>query len=56
MALFQALPAQFDRAKYLEITAKLQIPESTDKKQIARFCNAGLLIRQTHGCYTKKTE
>ncbi len=56
MALFQALPAQFDRAKYLEIAAKLQIPESTANKQIARFINAGLLVRQTHGSYTKKCE
>ncbi len=56
MALFQALPAQFDRAKYLEIATQLQIPESTANKQIARFCNAGLLIRQAHGNYIKKIE
>jgi hypothetical protein len=56
LALFQSLPAQFDRAKYLEIASQLQIPESTANKQIARFCNAGLLIRQTHGNYIKKTE
>jgi predicted transcriptional regulator len=56
MALFQALPAQFDRAKYLEIAAQLQIPESTANKQIARFCNAGLLVRQAHGNYIKKTD
>ncbi|MDR0941305.1 MAG: DUF3987 domain-containing protein [Bacteroidales bacterium] len=56
MALFQALPAQFDRAKYLEIASQLQIPESTANKQIARFCNAGLLIRQTHGNYIKHSE
>jgi hypothetical protein len=56
MALFQALPAQFDRAKYIEVAAQLQIPESTADKQIARFCNAGLLVRQTHGRYAKKAE
>jgi predicted transcriptional regulator len=56
IALFQALPAQFDRAKYLEIAAQLQIPESTANKQIARFLNAGLLTRQAHGSYTKRTE
>jgi hypothetical protein len=56
MALFQALPAQFDRAKYIEVAAQLQIPESTADKQIARFFNAGLLIRQTHGSYSKKTD
>jgi hypothetical protein len=56
MALFQALPAQFDRAKYIEVAAQLQIPESTADKQIARFLNAGLLVRQTHGSYAKKAE
>ena len=54
MILFQALPAQFDRTKYLEIAAQLQIPESTADKQITRFLNGGLLIKQTHGSYTKK--
>jgi Fic family protein len=53
MALYQALPNQFDRAKYLEIASQLQIPESTANKQIARFCNAGLLMRQTQGNYVK---
>ena len=54
MALFQALPNQFDRKKYIEVAAQLQIPESTAEKQIARFLNAGLLMRQTHGSYAKK--
>jgi hypothetical protein len=54
MVLFQALPAQFDRTKYIEIAAQLQIPESTADKQIARFLNAGLLIKQAHGSYAKK--
>ncbi|MDR1757001.1 MAG: DUF3987 domain-containing protein [Culturomica sp.] len=54
MALYQALPAQFNRTTYTQIAAQLQIPESTADKQIARFLNAGLLIRQTHGNYTKK--
>ena len=54
MALFQALPSQFDRAKYVEVAAQLQIPESTANKQIARFLNAGLLTRQAHGNYAKK--
>lgn len=54
MALFQALPPQFDRTKYIEVATQLQIPESTADKQIARFCNAGLLVRQAHGSYTKK--
>jgi hypothetical protein len=54
MILFQALPAQFDRAKYIEVAAQLQIPESTADKQITRFLNAGLLIKQAHGNYAKK--
>ena len=55
LALLQALPAQFDRAKYIEIAKQLEIPESTADKQIARFCNAGLLQRQAQGSY-KKTD
>ena len=54
--LFQALPAQFDRAKYLEVAAQLQIPESTAEKQITRYINAGLLTRQSQGNYTKKQD
>ena len=53
MILLQALPSQFDLAKYNEITSKLQIPESTANKQITRLLNSGLLIRQAHGYYTK---
>ena len=56
MALFQALPSQFDRTKYVEVAAQLQIPESTANKQITRFLNAGLLTRQAHGSYAKTTE
>lgn len=53
LALLQALPSQFERAKYIEVAAQLQIPESTADKQIARFCKAGLLVRQAHGNYLK---
>jgi hypothetical protein len=56
LALLQALPQQFDRTKYIEVAAQLQIPESTANKQIARFCNAGLITRQTYGNYVKKAE
>ncbi|MFA6894890.1 MAG: DUF3987 domain-containing protein [Bacteroidales bacterium] len=45
MALFEALPPQFDRTRYIEVASQLQIPESTADKQIARFCKAGLLVR-----------
>ena len=53
MILFQALPTQFDRAKYNEIATQLQIPQSTANKQIMRLLNAGLITRQTHGSYIK---
>jgi hypothetical protein len=53
-ALLQALPAQFDRAKYIEVAKQLEIPESTANKQIARFCNSGLLLRQAQSNYLKK--
>jgi predicted transcriptional regulator len=52
----QALPPQFDRAKYIEVARQLEIPDSTADKQIARFCNAGLITRQTYGNYVKKAE
>jgi hypothetical protein len=55
LALLQALPQQFDRIKYIEVAAQLQIPESTANKQIARFCNAGLITRQAFGRYEKKS-
>jgi hypothetical protein len=56
LALLQALPQQFDRTKYIEVAKQLEIPESTADKQIARFCNAGLITRQTQGNYAKKNE
>jgi len=52
--LFQVLPDQFDRAKYIEVATQLQIPESTANKQITRYVNAGLLTRQAHGYYKKE--
>ena len=54
MALFQALPAQFNKAQFIETATQLQIPESTADKQLARFLNAGLLIKQAHGNCSKK--
>jgi len=56
MALFEALPLQFDRPQYLAVASRLHIPESTADKQITRFCNAGLLVRHTHGRYEKKSQ
>jgi len=50
-ALFQSLPAQFDRKTYIDIAARLQIPESTTEKQIAKFLKSGLLIKPAYGSY-----
>ena len=54
MALFQALPAQFDRAKYIEVASQLQIPESTADKWLTKFVANNLLIKQAHDSYSKK--
>ena len=53
-ALFQSLPAQFDRKTYIDIAARLQIPESTAEKQIAKFLKSGLLINPARGSYQKR--
>ncbi len=53
--LLDALPAEFDRQTYLAIAKNLNIPDKTAEKQITRFINAGLLVRQSHGSYSKTT-
>ena len=53
MIFFSELPPSFDRTKYIEIAERLEIPESTANKQIARLVDSGLLTRQTRGNYTK---
>lgn len=55
MAFYQALPTQFDRAKYLEIAKSLEIPESTADKQIARFIKSNILVRNAQNNYIKPT-
>jgi len=52
--LLDALPAEFDRQTYLSIAGNLKIPAKTAEKQISRFIDAGLLVRQAHGSYLKK--
>jgi hypothetical protein len=54
MALFQALPQQFEKSRYNEIAAQLQIPESTANKWLTKFVANNLLIKQAHGSYVKK--
>jgi len=49
----ESLPSDFSRQQYLSIAKQLEIPESTANKQIARFCNAGLITRQAQGNYKK---
>lgn len=51
--LLDALPSEFDRQTYLSVAEKLKIPAKTAEKQITRFINAGLLVRQSHGSYSK---
>jgi hypothetical protein len=41
---------------YIEAAIRLQIPGSAVEKQIARFLSAGLITRQAHGNYMKKTD
>ena len=55
MALFQALPQQFEKARYNEIAVQLQIPESTANKWLTKFVNNNLLIKQAHGSYSKNS-
>lgn len=54
MALFQALPQQFDKQTYIAVAAQLQILESTANKWLMKFVGSNLLIKQAHGSYTKK--
>ena len=53
--LLDALPNDFDRQTYLSIAGNLKIPAKTAEKQISRFIDAGLLVRQAHGSYSKIT-
>ena len=53
--LLDALPNEFNRQTYLNIAGQLKIPAKTAEKQITRFINAGLLVRQSHGTYSKTT-
>lgn len=52
-ALLDNLPTIFDRTTYIQTAQRLDIPDSTADKQIARLVSAGLLTRQKHGEYTK---
>jgi hypothetical protein len=56
MALYQALPQQFDKQAYIAVATQLQIPESTANKWLTKFVSSNLLTKQAHGSYTKKTE
>jgi nitrogenase subunit NifH len=54
MALFQALPPQFEKQTYIALATQLQISESTTNKWLMKFVSSNLLIKQAHGSYTKK--
>jgi len=55
MALFQALPPQFDKQTYISVATQLQIPESTANKWLAKFVSSNLLVKQAHGSYSKNS-
>jgi len=53
LALFNALPNEFDRPTYLAAAKRLGIIDRTADKQILRFTKAGLLNRLSQGNYEK---
>jgi hypothetical protein len=55
IALFQALPQQFDKQTYSAVATQLQIPESTANKWLMKFVSSNLVTKQAHGSYLKKS-
>lgn len=52
--LLNALPDRFDRVQYLNFADKLGIPKSTADKQIKRYLNGGLIVKNDFNVYEKK--
>ena len=50
--LLDAFPTEFDRQTYLAVTENSNIPDIRAEKQISRFVDAGLMVRQAHGTYS----
>lgn len=50
---YNSLPSQFDRKTYVAIAKQLGIPEGTAEKDIDKMVKSGLLLRVSHGHYSK---
>ena len=50
---FAALPDSFDRPKYIEVAASLNITEKTAERYVREFCTSGQLNHPSNGQYTK---
>ena len=49
-----ALPDEFDRQNFIEISSRLGMPLSTAERNIKKWTDEGLLIRQDLGHYKKR--
>ena len=50
---FAALPDSFDRPKYIEVAASLNITEKTAERYVREFCTSGQLNHPSNGQYNK---
>ena len=50
---FDALPDVFERAVYVEVAARMSIPDRTADRYIKQLCQSGRLEKQGHGTYAK---
>ena len=50
---FAALPVSFDRPKYIEVAASLNITEKTAERYVREFCTSGQLNHPSNGQYNK---
>ena len=53
---FAALPDSFDRPKYIEVAASLNISEKTAERYIREFCSSAQLDHPSNGQYQKSPE
>ena len=50
---YDALPDAFERTVYMEVAAKLNIPDRSADRYIKQLCQSGSLEKQRHGAYAK---
>ena len=50
---YDALPDAFERTVYMEVAAKLNIPDRSADRYIKQLCQSGSLEKQGHGAYAK---